>query len=1246
MSELKLPTRKFGQPPSDFIDDDDTTENIVDQFSSDRTDRSDSDKEKKNEESNEIIVVDDEEDESSDDSSDESSDDDGSVSLKSSNESVENLAWNSKVAAPRQEPPIGNRTVNIESDKDKEIDNRLTEERIDDESDSDDETFDEDEMELDSEEEEKAVARQYRSAYMNNYDFECFDLYYSSSDDEMEIDKTPTSSVEDCNALEEVPDAWSDSNEICGANALEEEEQQACEFFKQTQKNLKRWNNEPKNEKLANTYFDSVHDLLQLRPFKRLRRNPYLIEKESNVRLFDFSPLQSAYFTTHKQLAHLVHNSVPHHLQILVLHPKNKDLWYRVGRLAAEIGDWKNAEFAYRQLICVSKEKNKGLQAIALVHFISGDFLKCLDDIKELLNYNPTNIIASALISELSRLNGPWSKYVEEVLILHGFKRNSRDSQQMKQVLKRIEAFRERLKDQCSKCRKQLKSSSQHAIKMVLTAEDLLFSHFTKRLIGFHDQVKKNTDAFLVFKYPVDGNSVNKKAEKVNSPTVLQTAPAASEPPALPEITELAYLHKKGRMECNENLSVEEEIENIMKNLMNQIDINVNTELTEEPPMKKQRVNVQCQPDVYVRRSTRFVEETNDDPSNTSQQQTWDVKDCLRVDRNTDFVFPSPLQSQSDVNYLLPNNPSIDKLDENVEIPEFLNMLLNKNKCERGLNGYAGVVAKLLDYVQKQVQCHGYGLEVVDKIAFLALYHKLTDMSNIVEIQPTMNVEFFAAEIGSELALKKLNEYARSLTHQHLTNVDEFEQSVEPQGTVPVESSSDWIEKVEASNDSMMKSLVRMRQELRKSRPPKSTECKKSKYRMINYVSGLTDNLLLQATLQNLGHKKPLDLCVDEGTLILCQPDFLPYGLIAPDVQLLSSEERRFLCRYHWFRALKFRNSKTDEVQSAYLALEWKHLLIMMKILNYHNLMGCTEDLGVTREELEWTSERLVYLTHEIKGRNAFCMLITMKKENIQSVIDYFVKEHDYMTDTVESTLTYLAAVYRCYLSENDYEGMFSTILRMSKILLDHSMKSTSIIKQAFSFCLTQLDAHLNEFSSLSAFTIRKIAKLLSLFTDKSFYRTFASLWILCYRLTVIESKEPVAEFKEHFNQAKKVVNFLPTRGLMILQEGHEALAEKNCCMNDQGEFVRFYLRELNRVITLSAFEEALIDFGSGIAAVLEHNVECEIIQAVACLCSLSINSKKHHIESHTIGDPKPMEWSILKLILPFLVPKKDTTFR
>jgi cytochrome c-type biogenesis protein CcmH/NrfG len=60
---------------------------------------------------------------------------------------------------------------------------------------------------------------------------------------------------------------------------------------------------------------------------------------------------------------------------MLVITPSQKDHWYQLGEIAVGLGDWKNAEFAYQKYIAFSRDKIKGWQNIALLHFVSGDFL-------------------------------------------------------------------------------------------------------------------------------------------------------------------------------------------------------------------------------------------------------------------------------------------------------------------------------------------------------------------------------------------------------------------------------------------------------------------------------------------------------------------------------------------------------------------------------------------------------------------------------------------------------------------------------------------------------------------------------------------------------------------------------------------------------------------------------------------------------------------------------------------------------
>lgn len=63
---------------------------------------------------------------------------------------------------------------------------------------------------------------------------------------------------------------------------------------------------------------------------------------------------------------------------MLVYTPSRINLWYELGGKSVELGDWKNAEFAYRKYMAFSGEKTKALQNILLLHFVSGDFLSKL----------------------------------------------------------------------------------------------------------------------------------------------------------------------------------------------------------------------------------------------------------------------------------------------------------------------------------------------------------------------------------------------------------------------------------------------------------------------------------------------------------------------------------------------------------------------------------------------------------------------------------------------------------------------------------------------------------------------------------------------------------------------------------------------------------------------------------------------------------------------------------------------------
>jgi Flp pilus assembly protein TadD len=60
---------------------------------------------------------------------------------------------------------------------------------------------------------------------------------------------------------------------------------------------------------------------------------------------------------------------------MLAITPSRIDLWYELGAKAVQLGDWKNAEFAYRKYMAFGGDKTKALQNVVLLHFVSGDFL-------------------------------------------------------------------------------------------------------------------------------------------------------------------------------------------------------------------------------------------------------------------------------------------------------------------------------------------------------------------------------------------------------------------------------------------------------------------------------------------------------------------------------------------------------------------------------------------------------------------------------------------------------------------------------------------------------------------------------------------------------------------------------------------------------------------------------------------------------------------------------------------------------
>ena len=175
--------------------------------------------------------------------------------------------------------------------------------------------------------------------------------------------------------------------------ALNLQEHIAIQVFEQTQLLLQRWNENAHSESAAADYFAAVRKLLHLPAISKLRKNPYSSEQQRTLQKAAMTPVLNSYFTTHQQLAHLVHNALPHYFKVVLCiickkkilfseqfkmstvgWPKNVS-WYTIGKLAAEAGDWRHAEFCYQRHIAESRECEKGRQALALVHYVSGDII-------------------------------------------------------------------------------------------------------------------------------------------------------------------------------------------------------------------------------------------------------------------------------------------------------------------------------------------------------------------------------------------------------------------------------------------------------------------------------------------------------------------------------------------------------------------------------------------------------------------------------------------------------------------------------------------------------------------------------------------------------------------------------------------------------------------------------------------------------------------------------------------------------
>lgn len=90
-------------------------------------------------------------------------------------------------------------------------------------------------------------------------------------------------------------------------------------MFDKAQEFLRDWDANPTDDEKRDGYVNCVHDLMLNPSFVRMRKNPHEVEWKSARRLEDrltFSPLLKIFYATHFQLTKLVHNSIPHYIQV------------------------------------------------------------------------------------------------------------------------------------------------------------------------------------------------------------------------------------------------------------------------------------------------------------------------------------------------------------------------------------------------------------------------------------------------------------------------------------------------------------------------------------------------------------------------------------------------------------------------------------------------------------------------------------------------------------------------------------------------------------------------------------------------------------------------------------------------------------------------------------------------------------------------------------------------------------------
>ena len=120
-------------------------------------------------------------------------------------------------------------------------------------------------------------------------------------------------------------------------------------------------------------------------------------------------------------------------------------------------------------------------------------------------------------------------------------------------------------------------------------------------------------------------------------------------------------------------------------------------------------------------------------------------------------------------------------------------------------------------------------------------------------------------------------------------------------------------------------------------------------------------------------------------------------------------------------------------------------------------------------------------------------------------------------------------------------------------MLLDRANDRKQVYIETLKYLLVELDKYAPR---LSAERREQVAQLLTLFTDKSYYRSMPELWQACSMFARANDPKSADEFEAFFTATEHVRNRLPTRALMVLRIAHDVLAEEKCCMSDKARMM------------------------------------------------------------------------------------------